>query len=89
MKTIFKYPIKVEDEQIVMLPINAQILTVQTQHETPCIWALIDKNENRTTPVKVKIYGTGHPIPDSENLTYIGTFQLYGGNIVFHVFHQL
>lgn len=31
---------------------------------------------------------TGHPIQDSDNLEYIGTFQIYGGRLVFHAFVQ-
>ena len=41
MKTIFKYPINPYVNQQVWMPSDAQILTVQTQDEQPCIWALI------------------------------------------------
>lgn len=88
MKIIYKYPIEVTDEQALTLPVNAQILSVQTQGNTPCIWAMIDTAETRTEQIAVRVYGTGHPIADSERLTYIGTFQMHGGRLVFHAFYE-
>lgn len=88
MKTIYKYPIEVTDEQTLTLPVNSQILTVQAQGNTPCIWAMIDTAETRTEQIAVRVYGTGHPIADSERQIYIGTFQLLGGQFVFHAFYK-
>lgn len=34
-KRIFKYPLKVEDEQIVKMPLGYQILTVQIKDNVP------------------------------------------------------
>lgn len=89
MKTIYKYAIDVTDEQIVKLPANARILTVQVQGGTPCIWALVDTNEVLIEDVTIRVHGTGHPIDDSDNLDYIGTFQMHGGSLVFHVFREI
>lgn len=83
-KTIFKFPLQVQDEQRLIMPVGAQILTVQIQKETPCLWALIDLNAKREA-VNIGIYGTGNPVPDNIK-TYVGTFQLLEGNLVFHVF---
>lgn len=88
MKTIYKYPIEVTDEQTLTLPVKAQILTVQMQGETPCIWAMIDTEESRTKRIVIRVYGTGHPIAGSEDLTYLGTFQIHGGQLVFHAFYE-
>lgn len=88
MKTIYKYPIEITDEQALTLPVNARILTVQMQEGKSCLWAMIDTEEKRTEQVSISIYGTGHPIADSENLTYLGTVQTLGGQLVFHVFRK-
>ncbi len=40
-KKIFKYPMKTIDFQVIQIPQNAEILTIQAQHETPCIWAIV------------------------------------------------
>lgn len=88
MKTIYKYPFEITDEQTLMLPTNAQILTVQTQWDAPCLWAMIDPEEKRTEKVTIRVYGTGHPIDDSDNLDYLGTVQMLSGQLVFHVFRK-
>lgn len=81
---IFKYPVVVTDHQVVRMPEGAKILCVQMQGASPCVWAMVDEqqaSENRD----VYIFGTGHPLPDIP-LTYIGTFQIHGGALVFHAF---
>lgn len=83
---VYKYPIEVTDYQSVTLPQNAEILTVQVQNGQPCIWALVNP-ENETVERNLRIVGTGHPIDDeARKLIYIGSFQMYGGRLVFHVF---
>lgn len=88
MEKIFKYPIEITDKQIFPMPLGAKILTVQVQNENPCIWAMVDPDA-QTEEVAIRVHGTGHPIYDSSNLEYIGTFQsMYGVNLVFHVFKE-
>lgn len=33
----------------------------------------------------IRIYGTGHPMPDNPG-SYIGSFMLHGGEFVFHAY---
>lgn len=88
MKTIYKYPIGITDQQIIPMPAGANILTVQVQNGNPFIWAMVD-TEAPTERVSIRVYGTGHSIGERSNLEYIGTFQsMYGGNLVFHVFKE-
>lgn len=66
------------------MPENATILTLEMQHGVPCIWAEVDED---ATPVErfVTTFGTGTAIsPDSG--TYVGTYQLHNGDLVFHVY---
>lgn len=92
MKTIYKYPIQVITENLVIMPEGAEILTVQTQKGIPCIWALVDKKqENKETKI-IEVFGTGHDIHDlmhGQTRKYIGTFQLHQGELIFHVFEVL
>lgn len=85
MKTIYKYPILIEDKQVVSMPINAEILTAQIQNGVPCIWALVDTS-SPLSDVLVRVYPTGGEVATSPNLKYCGTFQMIGGGLVFHVF---
>lgn len=85
---IYKYPIQITDRQIVEMPKQAEILCVQVQREVPCLWALVNLDgvmAKRT----ILVYGTGHPVPDSTQQKYIGTIQLNGGSLVFHVFEEV
>lgn len=83
MKTIWKFPLEIEDTQTLKMPIGSKILCVQVQKDTVCLWAVVNDSlpkEQRT----ICMCGTGNPIGETEN--YIGTFQLHEGNLVFHVF---
>lgn len=88
MKTIYKYPLQIADIQALTLPRNAKILTVQMQGDTPYIWALIDRHAPTDEVVTIRMYGTGHDIIGSEYFTYIGTFQMHSGQLVFHTFYE-
>lgn len=76
---VFKYQLRVEDVQTIWLPKGAELLTVQTQQGTPCLWALVDEQaptEERT----ILMYGTGHPV-------HVSTGRHHdGGAFVFHAF---
>ncbi len=103
MLTIWKFPLSVDDVQTVAMPQGARILTVQVQQGQPCLWAAVD-SEQPVKPRTIRMYGTGHPI-DPEDCYhwpldgpgprvplpggFIGTFQLNGGLLVFHVFEKL
>jgi len=86
VKTIYKYEIRSTDVQVVMMPEDAKILTVQTQHGTPCLWVgvVVENPEKERT---IKIYGTGRCLPENPG-EYIGTYQLAtrGRGLVFHVY---
>ena len=85
-KTIWKFELEPIDFQTLEVPEGAQFLTIQTQNGTPCLWALVQPDAKKYL-VGIGTYGTGHPIPDGER-NYIGTYQLMGGGLVFHVFQN-
>ena len=81
MKTIFKYPL--DTRYSLLIPKDAEVLTVQVQNGHPYIWALIDTDkpeEYRT----FYLYATGAPIDTGSKNTYIGTYQSDG--YVWHLF---
>lgn len=84
--TIYKYPLMLRDMQIVTMPLNAKILTVQFQHGDLCLWALVEPNNGVKRRV-IEIFSTGNPINKAER-NYIGTVQQAGGSI-WHVFEIL
>lgn len=83
-KVVYKYPVTF-GPQIIEMPKDAEILTVQLQRGEPQLWALVDPK----LPVKhrlITIVGTGQSVQG--NVRYIGTFQLEYGNFVFHAFEN-
>jgi len=89
MKTIYKYSLETIKNQFIDLPVDSKILCVQTQNDTPCIWALVDDAVAALETRIIYTYGTGHDIPDADNLVYIGTYQLLIGKLIFHLFEKL
>jgi hypothetical protein len=88
-KTVWKFPLIVDDWQIVEMPANSQILCVQVQYEMPVLWALVHPG-NPKEKRRILMAGTGHEREDLAGLVnYIGTFQLVRGQLVFHVFEAV
>lgn len=90
MRSVFKYPLGVADEQFVSMPDGAQILHFAEQHGTFCLWALLDPDAPTTGLRRVRIAGTGHEIKtDPDKLRFIGSTLMHDGNFVFHAFEVL
>ena len=83
MRTVYKFPLVMTDRQTVQMPMDAEILTAQMQGEQCCLWALCDPQNVRRSRT-ILIHGTGHPVGDIAR--YIGSVQMVGGALVFHVF---
>lgn len=85
-RTIHKVNLLEVDDQFITIPANSDIISVQTQGNNICIWYITSSllsNVHR----RIIMYGTGHQIDrDMNNMQFLGTVQLYGCSIVFHVF---
>lgn len=87
MKAIWKFTLPAMSGAMVEMPQGAAVLCVQSQGDVPMIWAEVD-----TEAPKIKrrffTYGTGHEMPpmSDDPRHYIGTFQISGGALVFHVY---
>lgn len=91
-KSIWKFKLDTSDIIIVEMPIGAEILTVQEQNDKPCLWALVNIDEVEKEKRTFCVYGTGHIISSNSSndmKKYIGTYQLMGGCLVFHVFELI
>ncbi len=85
--TIWKFPLRTLGQQTVKMPMGAEILTCQMQGSQPCLWALVDPEEqieNRT----IFVFGTGHKVDDKYRISYVATIQIDGGSLIFHVFQE-
>lgn len=94
MNLIWKYELTQTTLNTLEMPVGAKVLTVQMQHNIPCVWALVKvgtpsltgaaycKVERRT----FEIVGTGQPFENADKATYIGTVQMLGGSLIWHIF---
>jgi hypothetical protein len=82
---IWKFQVPIADEFTISMPAGARLLDVQTQAGEPQIWAICNP---AATPVSrsFSLRGTGHDANGAEGAHYVGTFQLQGGALVFHLF---
>ena len=86
-KVIWKFELDHKGNQEIELPIDYEILTIQVQNETPCLWVLVDPNKPKEKEI-FEIYGTGHEIHYDMGIDrkYVGTFQENKGMYVWHLF---
>lgn len=82
---IWKFQLRVTDVQEIEIPHSSKFLSVQLQNGVPMLWALCPTGY---TKVKRRIYtfGTGNPISIKDVGKFISTYQLHGGQLVWHVF---
>lgn len=86
--TIWKFILQITGEQTVMMPIDAQLLSIQMQRGNLCVWAKVE-TDGKLEPRKFEIIGTGHPIPSlvgtGQRRDHLATVQADMG-LVWHVF---
>lgn len=85
--SVWKFPLPIADDVVLEMPVGARVLAVDTQHETICLWALVDPDAE-TQQRGFCVRGTGHPFTGSEG-EYLGTAMLRDGVLVFHVFEAV
>jgi|GEM_PF-501882 len=94
---VWKYPVRIEDYFEIEMPKGAKILYVATQSESAWLWALCDTGETAAEVRRFRLAGTGHSIQCGffsqqptyhHRPTYLGSFQLHGGALVFHLFER-
>lgn len=90
MAVILKYPLNIAIQQVVHLPVEAQILSIEVQNGGLCMWALCeDAAFRQTKAVEVVTVTTGMPgVPENILTThhFMGTKLLSNGGFVVHAF---
>ena len=85
MRTIWKYDL-IPGVNELSVPPYSNVCAVQVQRGVPRIWMFVIPNIPERVVRRFWVYGTGEDIPDTHQ--YYGTFQLEGGDLVFHVFEE-
>jgi hypothetical protein len=84
MRTIYKFIIN-PGSITLPLPSGAKFLSVNTQGDSPVMWFEVDTKQPLETRHFVA-FGTGFEIPEEFQGTYLGTFLLNMGMLVFHLY---
>jgi len=83
-KVIWEYKLRIEQNNV-MMPAHAQILTAQMQGDDLMLWALVDPDTPKVNRV-IEVMGTGWQT-NYRDLHYISTVQERG--YVWHVFEAI
>jgi hypothetical protein len=85
MKKIYKYSLEVTTYQVIYMPRGAEILSAQIQNGSIQLWAIVNPVADPALR-EIYIFGTGHTIPSTTPLTFIGTVQ--ESFYVWHIFEH-
>lgn len=83
MRTIFKYPLSHQHTNLVRMPIGAEIVKIDAQHDVVCIWVDCNPDESHVDRLFYS-YNTGASI--DPKLKHLATVLLNDGYRVVHVF---
>lgn len=92
MRTTWKFQLKQELYQNIMVPEEYRFTHVAVQRGAICLWAEVDDAAPLVSR-HIRMYGTGQSLPkkptrDSIVDYYIGTVLLYDGDLVLHVYEH-
>ena len=83
---VYKYAFSIGDWFTLNMPEGAEPLCIQVQSGTPCLWARVTVG-NPPVLHHFRMAGTGHDLGSNVG-RHIGSFQMAGGELVFHVFAE-
>ena len=83
MKAIWKFELELQGDQLIHMPVDAEIISYQSQNGRIVIWIVVDIWQKMTEPRKFRLIGTGQPFEDFGG-SYIGSAQNNG--FVWHLY---
>ena len=86
MTTIWKFQLSLEGHTDLTMPVGLEVLSVQVQKGVPCLWARCNPSA-ALEPRRFVAVATGESTRRDKVGDFIGTYQLAGGALVYHLFH--
>ncbi len=94
MITIWKYEIPIEEHFSIDVQKHSIFLSVQCQKGVPTIWCLVN-TDREVVKREFRLYGTGHDLIEKNHdaikniyWEFVGTFQMFDGDLVYHLFKR-
>ena len=85
--TIWKYQLKITDQNVLVIPKGAKLLSVVVQRHVLCLWAIVEPDREKEKRV-IEILGTGNHVSERDvGRRFIGTVVM--GSFDWHVFERL
>ncbi len=92
-RTIFKYRLQPVHEQSITVPVDSIIRHLGVQHGEICLWVeqYFPNGEVMLDVRDIITVGTGEIFfnKNPSDLSYLGTVQLYGSDLILHVYERL
>jgi hypothetical protein len=85
VRAVWKYELSSPVLTGIMMPRGAEVLSVMVQGSTPCIWALVDPEAEAEQRTFLTV-GTGHSHVEDKTWRHVGSYVLFDGAFVGHVF---
>lgn len=85
MKRVYKYVLAATEQQVLFLPKGSEVLSVAEQRNDMVLYAMVRDDAGEVERHTVRVHGTGHPVHDDPG-RFIGTVNLHGGALMFHMF---
>ncbi len=87
MKTIYKYPLVITDNQILFIPAHSKFIHVDNQNGAPCLWAEVN-TDNRLMKIHIAIFGTGNKMDfQGKSAQHLGS--VICGQFVWHIYELI
>ncbi len=84
MKVIHKQQLRIEDMQIIEVPVASEVFNLKQQHGLLTVWYFFDEEEKKKTTIEFRILATGQPFDlDLNKYQFMGSEQM--GPYVWHV----
>lgn len=82
---IWRYPLRLDAKQVVVMPHEARLLDMQAQGDQLVLWARVQPDRHLASRMErtLHIVGTGQDIPNGD-LAYVASAQM--GVYVWHLF---
>ena len=90
MITVFKYPIVIDDYQVLKLPMGAKILSAEKINGLVFLWAMVDTDQPDVQARVLRLAGTGHPLKNTCQYEFISTivYPISDETLIFHLFEE-
>lgn len=83
---IIKTELETKSEVVIILPIGAKILSIQQERGCVQMWSLVNAEATINESHRIRSVATERVFPDSKNMKYLGTVQMYNSSVVLHYF---